>query len=153
MKRYVWLLAAVSFLMSFISCESVSTIADPNYDDNATIEWKLRQVMQVDPININGINLVDEFDFFSTFGFKLYREDGKFTALEFNNGEVPFDPFTFNMPQGKVACYLATEVVPHELRLKETDDVVAYFKNGEFYIPFQLDCVELSYQYKFGEVK
>lgn len=153
MKRYVWLLAAFSFLMTFIGCESVSPVADPNYDDNATIEWRLREVLQYDPININGINLVDEFDFFGSFGFKLYREDGKFTAFECNNGNIPFSPFTFTVPSGKVDCYLATEVSPYELRLKGSDQVVAYFKNGEFYIPFQLDCVELSYQYKFGEVK
>ena len=153
MKRYVWLLAAFSFLMTFIGCESVSPVADPNYDDNATIEWRLREVLQYDPININGINLVDAFDFFGSFGFKRYREDGKFTAFECNNGNVPFSPFAFTVPSGKVDCYLATEVSPYELRLKGSDQVVAYFKNGEFYIPFQLDCVELSYQYKFGEVK
>ena len=85
MKRYALLLAALSFLMTFIGCESINTVADPNYDDNATIEWRLREVLQYDPININGINLIDEFDFFNTFGFKLYREDGKFTALECNS--------------------------------------------------------------------
>lgn len=153
MKRYVWLLAALSFLMSFISCEQIQSTADPNYDDNATIEWRIREVMQYDPININGIDLVNEFDFFKSFSFKLYRTDGKFSALEFNNGDIPFMPFGFAVPSGKVECYLSTDVSPYELRLKDSDKVVAYFKNGEFYIPFQLDCIELSYQYKFGEVK
>ena len=153
MKRYALLLAALSFLMTFIGCESINTVADPNYDDNATIEWRLREVLQYDPININGINLIDEFDFFNTFGFKLYREDGKFTALECNPGDVPFSSFAFDLPSGKVPCYLYTESAPYELRLKDSDKVVAYFKNGEFYIPFQLDCIKLSYQYKFGEVK
>lgn len=96
---------------------------------------------------------MEEFDFFKTFKFTIYRTEGEFTGLEFNNGDIPFMPYDFDIPSGKVSCYLATDVSPYELRLKESDKVVALFKNGEFYIPFSLDCIDLSYQYKFAEVK
>ena len=37
-------------------------------------------------------------------------------------------------------------------RIKGTDNVVAYFQNGEFSVPFQLDCEELNYKYTFKEI-
>ena len=153
MKKFVWLLSILYVMTGISGCKGLETAADPDYDDNATIQWHLREVLQYDPININGINLIEEFDFFSTLGFTIYRTDGKFTEIEFDNGNIPFYPFNFTIPEGKVACELNTDVSPYELRLKDTGDVVAYFSNGEFYIPFVLDCVELSYKYRFGEVK
>ena len=45
-----------------------------------------------------------------------------------------------------------TEALPNELRIKGTDNVVAYFQNGEFSVPFQLDCEELNYKYTFKEI-
>lgn len=152
MKRYIWLLAAAMTILLF-GCETDRTTADPAYDENTEITYTIREILQFDPININGIDLIDEFDFFSTFGFTLYRTEGKFTSLEIIPGDVPFSAYDFELPAGKVDCYLATDTVPYELRLKDSDNVVAYFKNGEFYVPFQLDCVELSYQYRFREVK
>lgn len=153
MKKIQIFLASITMLISIVGCESLQTVADPEYDENASIEWRLREVLQYDPININGIDLVNEFDFFKTFGFTIYRTAGKLTALEFNNGDIPFLPYDFDVPSGKADCYLATDVSPYELRLKDSDKVVAMFKNGEFYIPFSLDCADLSYQYKFAEVK
>ena len=31
--------------------------------------------------------------------------------------------------------------------------MIAYFQNGEFSIPFQLDSKQLSYKYTFKEIK
>jgi len=152
MKRYVWLLTA-AMMMLLNGCDVDRTTADPAYDGNGEITYTIREILQYDPVNINGIDLIEEFDFFSTFGFTLHRTDSKFTAVEIVPGDVPFSPYSFDIPSGKNDCYLATDTVPYELRLKDGDKVVAYFKNGEFYIPFQLDCIELSYQYKFKEVK
>ena len=70
-------------------------------------------------------------------------------------GEVrllPFSPYAFEIPSGEVECYLDTEALPNELRIKGTDNVVAYFQNGEFSVPFQLDCEELNYKYTFKEI-
>ena len=75
------------------------------------------------------------------------------THLEFANGEVPFAPFAFELPEGVVECEFDTDALPNELRIKGTDHVIAYFQNGEFSIPFQLDSKQLSYKYTFKEIK
>ena len=77
----------------------------------------------------------------------------KMTHLEFSNGEVPFSPFAFEVPEGVVECEFDTDALPNELRIKGTDHVIAYFQNGEFSIPFQLDSKQLSYKYTFKEIK
>ena len=52
---------------------------------------------------------------------------------------VPFSPYNFEIPEGRIDCYLDTEALPNELRITGTENVIAYYQNGEFSIPFQLD--------------
>ena len=96
--------------------------------------------------------MAEKFDFFGTLRFTIHVKDNRMASLEFSNGDVPFSPYAFEIPSGEVECYLDTETLPNELRIKGTDNVVAYFQNGEFSVPFQLDCEELNYKYTFKEI-
>lgn len=152
MKKYAFLFAAA--VMFFASaCEDVSDKMSSDYPSDYTIEYGIRQVMQYDPMNINGIDVGSKFDFFQTLRFTIHVKDSKMSSLSFSNGDVPFSPFGFDVPEGAVECELDTEVLPNELRIKGTGHVIAYFQSGEFSIPFQLDCKSLSYKYTFKEIK
>lgn len=136
------------------SCkEEISNQMTDDYPQNYDIEYQIRQVMQYDPMNINGIDVSGKLDFFNTIRFTLHYNDGKITHLSYSNGEVPFSPFGFTTESlTETECELDTDVMPNELRIKGTDNVVAYFQNGEFVMPFQLDCSELSYRYTFANI-
>lgn len=152
MKKYV-LLFIFAAVCVFVSCDDVSNKMSEDYPSDYTIRYGLRQVLQYDPMNINGIDVVDKFDFFSTLRFTIQVRGGKMVCLEFSNGKVPFSPFSFELPQGEVECVFDSEVFPNELRIKGTDHVIAYFQDGEFSIPFQLDSKQLNYKYTFKEIK
>ena len=81
------------------------------FPSDYTINYGLRQVLEYDPMNINGIDVVDKFDFFSTLRFTIEVHDGKMTHLEFSNGEVPFSPFAFEVPDGVVECEFDTDAL------------------------------------------
>lgn len=152
MKKYAFI-SLLAAACAFVSCEEVSDKMSSDFPSDYTINYGLRQVLQYDPMNINGIDVVDKFDFFSTLRFRIEVHDGKMTHLEFSNGEVPFSPFAFEVPDGVVECEFDTDALPNELRIKGTGNVIAYFQNGEFSIPFQLDSKQLSYKYTFKEIK
>ena len=152
MKPYVWILVVMLVCGSLTSCEDVPTEMDPNFSGTFDITYTARKVMQYDPVNINGINVAPYFDFFDTMRFTIHVVDNVMTTLSFTNADIPFSPFSFDVPQGEVECLFDTSVLPNRLVIKNTGDVIAYFRNGEFYIPFQLDCEELSYEYTFREI-
>ncbi len=153
MKKYLLIFAVASLLLPLSGCgdsyTNKMTDDDPaDYD----IVYGLRQVVQYDPMNINGINIVSKFDFFSTYRLTLHYTDRKISAVTYSDGDVPFSPYDFTVPDGQVPAYLDMDVSPYALRLTATGDVIAYFVNGEFSVTFQLDSPQLSYKYTFKKV-
>lgn len=154
MKNYKSFILLLLMAVSFFGCEEeISNQMSTDYPQNYDIEYKLRQVMQYDPMNINGINVVSKLEFFSSVRFTLHYNNGEITSLSYNNGSVPFSPFGFEADsQIEADCELDYNVMPYELRIKGTDKVIAYFQNGEFTMPFKLDCSSISYKYTFVNV-
>ena len=152
MKKYALILTCAAACAALTGCEGVSDRMSSDYPSSYDIKYGIRQVLQYDPMNINGIDVAEKFDFFGTLRFTIHVKDNRMASLEFSNGDVPFSPYAFEIPSGEVECYLDTEALPNELRIKGTDNVVAYFQNGEFSVPFQLDCEELNYKYTFKEI-
>lgn len=155
MKNYKSFILLLLIAVSFFGCEEeISNQMSSDFPKNYDIEYKLRQVVQYDPMNINGINISGKLAFFSTVRFTLHYKDGKITSLSYTNGDVPFSPFGFKADSKIEAdCELDYSVMPYELRIKGTDKVIAYFQNGEFIMPFQLDCSSISYKYTFVNVE
>ncbi len=156
MKNYK-ILITILFLLTFTfwGCEEeISNQMSTDYPQNFDIEYGIRQVLQYDPMNINGIDVADKLDFFSTIRFTLHYNDGKITSATYSNGTAPFLPFNFETNSDfEVDCEMDYDIMPNELRIKGTDNVIAYFKNGEFIMPFQLDCSSLSYKYTFANIE
>ena len=146
------LFTAVSILFAAAPCTGVSTEMDKDYNQDYDINYELRAVLEKDPVNINGIDVYPFFDFFKSLRFTINVRDGKMTSLIFDNGDIPFSPFSFTVPSGTVACEFDDSVSPNVLRLKDSKDVIATFRNGELYIPFVLDCEEITYEFRFKEV-
>lgn len=153
MKKYALILIVVSVLFAIVSCEDENrTQISSDYPSDYDINYGLFHVYQYDEVNINGIDLAQKFDFFETFKLTLHYTDNKISAVTFNNGDVPFSPYSYEIPDGKVDAYLNTSVLPNELRLTESDKLIAYYVNGEFSIPFKLDCPSLDYKYTFKSI-
>ena len=154
MKNYKLFFPILLIIFFFIGCEEeISNKMSADFPQDYDIEYEIRQVMQYDPMNINGIDISEKLDFFSTVKFTLHFNGGKITNLTYSNGEVPFSPFGFEADsQIEAECELDYDVMPNELRIKGTDNVVAYYQNGEFIMPFQLDCGSISYKYTFVDV-
>ncbi len=150
--KYLLLLLAACSLFMHQSCKPASAEADPDYPSDYDINYELREVLEIDPVNINGIDVYPYFDFFKTLRFTIHVRDGKMSTLEFTNGDIPFAPHSFNIPAGEVECWFDTSSSPNALRLKSDDSVVAYLKKGELYMPFKLDCQEIDYEYRFKEI-
>lgn len=151
MKKYIF--TVVAAVLCLASCQPFSNEMDPDYPTDYQINYTLKQVMEYDPVNVNGIDVYKYFDFFSTLNFTINVVDSKMTSLVFDRGDIPFSPFQFDIPEGEVECWLDSESIPNALRVKGTDDVVAYYKNGQIVMDFQLDCKEISYEFRFKEVK
>ncbi len=154
MKRIILFLTTLIAAMSVaISCKELSNEMDPDYNGTYDLVYCLKSVKQYDPVNVGGIDVYKYFDFFKSLTFTIHFVDEKVSSINFENGSIPFLPYTFNVPSGDIDCYLETSITPYELRIKSNDDVIAYYLRGEFYIPFQLDCEEISYEYRFSSVK
>ncbi|MCD8260477.1 MAG: hypothetical protein LUD15_02425 [Bacteroides sp.] len=125
-----------------------------DYPSDHDINYSLFHVYQYDEVNINGIDIAQKFDFFDTFKLILHYTDGKISAVTFNNEDISFFPYSYEIPAGKVDAYLDTTVLPNELRITGSgpDLVIAYFVDGEFSIPFKLDCPSVDYKYTFKSV-
>jgi hypothetical protein len=154
MKKYVLIFTVVTVLFTLISCDDENrTLISSDYPSEYDINYGLFHVYQYDEVNINGIDLVSKFDFFETFQLTLHYTDNKISAVTYSNGDVPFSPHNYDIPEGKVDAYLNTDVLPNELRLTESEKVIAYYVDGEFSIPFKLDCQSLDYKYTFKSIK
>lgn len=150
MKKRVFILTMVSAMFSLFSCDNgLTDQMTPDYPKDGDVTYGIRQVMQYDPMNINGIDVAGKFDFFSTLKLTIHITDSKITAMTYTNGDVPFSPYDFEIPTGRFDCVLDTEVLPNVLRIKGTNNVIAIYKKGEFIVPFQLDSKALSYEYTF----
>ena len=151
MKNYKILTIIFLLIFSLFGCEEeISNEMSADFQQNYDINYEIRQVLQYDAMNINGIDISEKVDFFSTVEFTLRYNDGKITGLTYSNGDVPFSPFSFETDSEiDVDCELDYDVMPNELRIAGTDDVIAYYQNGEFIMPFQLDCSSVSYKYTF----
>lgn len=152
MKRFLYILLAVSGLIALSACGTESTEMSKDYPSDYDINYALRKVLEKDPVNVNGIDVYPYFDFFKSLRFTIHVREGKMSSIEFSNGDIPFSPFGFDIPSGDAECWFDTENVPNALRLKSTGEAVAYFKGGEFYIPFQLDCKDINYEFTFKEI-
>lgn len=153
MKKYVLILTVISALFSFMSCEDDNrTKMSSNYPADYDINYVIRQVLQYDEVNVNGIDVAAKFPFFATYKLTIHYTDSKISGVTFTNGEIPFSVYDFEIPAGKVDAYLDTDVLPNELRMTGTTNVIAYFQNGEFSVPFKLDCPSLNYKYTFKSV-
>jgi len=155
MKNYKLYIPTLLIALFFFGCEEeISNQMSADFPQDYDIEYEIRQVMQYDPLNINGIDISEKLDFFSTVRFTLNYTGGEITSLSYSNGDVPFSPFGFEADsQIDAECELNYDVLPNELRIKGTENVVAYFQNGEFIMPFQLDCGSISYRFTFADVE
>lgn len=152
MKRSIaWLSSLVVSLFAFSACVEVvpqNTVAETQNLGDYEYTFTLHKVLEIDPLNTTGIDLTPYLDWFSTFSIKVYVEDGQYVACEVNNGQVPFSPYSYSIPSGKQECTLDTTESPWTLKLK-SGQVVATYRQGQFYIPFQLDCADITYEYWF----
>ena len=140
------IVAALSLLSSCVEVMPKNTEFDSPNTGTYDYTFVLNKALEIDPLNTTGIDLMPYLDWFSSFQFKVYVVDGKYTACEIDNGNIPFSPYTFAIPQGKVNCKFDTSSSPWTLKL-DSGDVVAVYKQGQFMIPFQLDCADISYEY------
>ena len=144
MKKNTLILVIVSLLFFLSGCNTDDRVRmSDNYPVDGDINYGIRQVMQYDEVNINGIDVASKFPFFETLRLTIHYTDSKISGVTFSNGEVP---------SGEVDCYLDTEALPNELRITGTEHVIAYYQNGEFTVPFQLDCPSLNYKYTFKSI-
>ncbi len=153
MKKILLMAAAASMLFAAAGCGELSDKMTETYPTDYDVTYGLRQVLQYDPMNIDGINVGPKFDFFETLRFTIHYTGGRITAASFTNGGVPFSPFGFNVPDGRFEVDFDTDVSPNELRVKGSANVLAYFLNGEFSVPFRLDHSTISYKYTFKGVE
>ena len=112
MKKYALILTCAAACAALTGCEDVSDRMSSDYPSTYDIKYGIRQVLQYDPMNINGIDVAEKFDFFGTLRFTIHVKDNRMASLEFSNGDVPFSPYAFEIPSGEVECYLDTEALP-----------------------------------------
>jgi len=155
MKKIIFsVLSAAALVFSLSGCVEVYGDSDHyllDKDHNGTFDYTftLQKVLEKDPVNVNGIDILGELEGFETISLKVYYVDDKISALEFTEGSVPFTAYEYSLPQGKVDCYLDYSCYPNAVKLSSDKSVIVYYKQGQFFFPFQLDCGEISYEYWF----
>lgn len=152
MKKYL-LIFTLASLFCCMSCGKASNEMSPDYPTDYQVTYGLGKVLQYDPMNINGIDIVKKLDFFKTLRLTVYFVNSHIAAAEFVGGDVPFSTYDFNVPTGKFECVLDTSALPNALRIKDTDHVIAYYMNGDLMVPFQLDSQALRYEYIFQNLE
>lgn len=154
MKIRTCLLALATLLLS--SCVQTLPLhdmtMDENFDMNKDVTFVLSQVLEIDDVNVNGIDILPHLDFFKDFRVELKTTDGKISSILIDNGNVPFMP-GYQVPSGETPCYFDNTVIPNVIRLKDSGVAVASFSKGELVMVFGLDCKTVSYKYKFKAVK
>jgi hypothetical protein len=90
-----------------------------------------------------------EADLYETEGCRIKKdENGKYAYCEVSTGDIPFNPYGFQLPAGKQPCSLDNSVSPMAIRLS-SGEVLARYRQGQFVVPFQLDCSDISYEFWF----
>lgn len=153
---YRFLLITIAAAVFFTGCVKVlglhDTTADPNYEPNKVSTYYLWKALQIDDVNVNGIDIKPYFDWFDTFQLQIRRENGKICGIKMNNGDIPHDNYGFNLPTEEVQCYFDNSVQPNAIRRTSDDQVVAVFRKGVICMEFQLDCATVSYRFMFSGV-
>lgn len=156
MKKKLTVFAMASFLLAFASCKDDPANTGgpeptPEEPRDTRVEYSIRQVLQFDPETPKGVDFAPAFDFFDDVRLTLWLHGSDITHFEWVPGDVPFSPFDFDVPTGKVECVLDKETEPFEIRIKATDELFAVVEAGELVIDFVLDNPAVNYKYKFGE--
>ncbi len=154
MKKFLYCITVILAAALFASCNEVAhtdTYSDL-HDDNATEHFVLHQVIEYDPLNPTGINLFPYFTEFQTLSLVIYYEDGEIKYAEFDNGELPYLPVAFNVPEGKIPITYDSGTYPPVLRLA-SGEVLAKMIYNEPVFEFSLDYYKISYKYSFKAVK
>lgn len=130
--------------------ELQDTTADSNYEADKTTVYGIWQVLQIDDVNVGGIDIKPYFDWFDTFKLTLRRENGKICGISIDNGNVPHNKYGFDLPTSEVACYFDNSVRPNVIRRASDDQVIAVFRKGVICMDFTLDCSSVSYRFMFS---
>ena len=154
MKRILNYLLICAFTCLSFGCVKVihGGIDIAQHDDNATEHYILRQVLEMDPLNPTGIDIYSHFKEFATLSMSIYYEDGKIAYVEFDNGDIPYNPLSFVVPSGKISCSYDNGSIPPVIRLS-TGEVLAQMIQNEPVIAFSLDYNKIKYKYTFKAVK
>jgi predicted small lipoprotein YifL len=156
MKKKLTILSIASMLFALAGCKDDVPVSTPEDSGTPTdprsdvAVYEVRQVLQFDPVNVKGTDIGRKFDFFRTLRLTLWMDGETVTHLEFSNGTIPFYPYAYQIPEGKVECVLDDSVTPAELRVKGTNELVALLEEGQLAINFTLDSKLVSYKYNFG---
>ncbi len=130
-----------------------NTVADPDYEPNKVTKYYLWKALQIDDVNVNGIDIKPYFDWFDTFELELRRTDGKISGIKMTNGSIPHNKYGFDLPGSEVECYFDNSVQPNAIRRKSDGQVLAVFRKGVICMEFGLDCQTVSYRYMFSGKK
>lgn len=161
MKKYALLLAAALFVSAFSACDDETTLPYIPYEEDKTETptegedpdiitntYRLNQVLQCSPENPSGVDIFGKLDFFATLRMTV-SVSATGAVVEFDNGDIPFLPFTEALPEGEIECDLDHSTIPNVLRIRDTGTVIATFEKDGFTTTFQLDCKQLTYKYKY----
>ena len=154
MKKILRLIASVFVVASLSACVNSSldesrSVVDPDYTGDFSTTHTIQKVIIYSPENEEGEDVYSEFSFFDSMSLTLYYEGGVMSSLEISEDSMPFTAFKKGVPEGKVECYFDKSCYPNAIKLKSDDSVIAYYKLGQFYLPFQLECSTISYEYWF----
>ena len=145
---------AIGLLTSCMEIPLQDLTMDPDADGNKTSTFKIYKVLEIDDVNVNGINIMPDFeDWFSTYRINLGYKDGKISTFQIDNGSIPFtDKYGYTLPEGVVDVYFDNSVQPNAVKRKDNGDILATFYKGIMVLNFTLDCKSVSYRYMFTGV-
>lgn len=144
-------LAAMSLLAGCVqNIELQDTTADSNYEADKTTTYGIWQVLQMDDVNVSGIDIKPYFDWFDSFKLVLRRADGKICGISFDNGNIPHNKYGFDLPTSEVPCFFDNSVRPNVIRRTSDGQVIAFFQKGIICMDFTLDCSSVSYRFMFS---
>ena len=154
MKRNI-IFSVIAIILMATSCNQKVELGENVYvpfeqsdlAPDEPIVYTVYKALQIDPINLSGIDLSKHMDIFDGLTFTIYRKNSKIVGVEFVDN-MPFDIFPDHF-EGRQEAYFDTENAPYAIRLKANDQVVALYQIGEFYMPFQLGCKEVRYELRF----
>ena len=126
------------------------TTMDSEYEADKVSTFYLWKALQIDDVNVNGIDIKPYFDWFDSFQLEIRRTDGKISGIKMNNGNIPHDMYGFNLPTEEVECYFDNSVQPNAIRRKSDNQIVAVFRKGVVCMEFKMDCKTVSYRFMFS---